>query len=111
MIEIIVLDYLSEKISAEVHMEIPKKDSERYVVLRKADSSRENHVITSMLVVDSYAASMLEAAKLNEEVVAAMDSLPELDEICGVSLTGDYSLPDTASKRYRYQAVYDITHY
>lgn len=111
MIEIIVLEHLSKKISVEVDMEIPKKALERFVVLRKADSSRENHVTTSMFVVDSYAASMIEAAKLNEQVVAAMDSLPELDEICCVSLTGDYSLPDTTSKKYRYQAVYDITHY
>lgn len=111
MIEITILNYISERMSVPVHMEVPAKPTKRYVVLRKADSGRENHIITSIFVADCYAESLLEAAKLSAEMVAAMDSLPELDEICGVSLTGDYSLTDTSSKRYRYQVVYDITHY
>lgn len=111
MIEITVLDFLSARISAEVFMAVPARTPERFVVLRKADSSRENFVTTSMFVADSYAGSLLDAAKLNEEVKAAMDALPELDEICSSKLGGDYCFNDTASKRNRYQAVYDVTHY
>lgn len=111
MIEEIVLNHLSGIISVAVEMEIPRKPDKRYVVIRKADSGREEHIYTSMFVIDSYAESLFEAAKLSSEVVAAMDLLPDLDEICSVELTGDYSLSDTASKKYRYQAVYNVTHY
>ena len=34
-----------------------------------------------------------------------------LEDICAVRLNTDYTFTDTASKRFRYQAVFDITHY
>ncbi len=42
----------------------------------------------------------------NETVKLAMDSLDELAEVCRVQLNSDYNFTDTASKRYRYQAVF-----
>lgn len=111
MIEITVLDFLSSRCSAEVHMEIPKEPPKRFVVLRKGGSSRENYLDTSIFVADSYGETLLDAATLNQEVMGILDKLPEIDEIAGVKRTGDYPNPDTASKRYRYQAVFDITHY
>ena len=64
-----------------------------------------------MMAVQSYAGSLLEAAQLNDQVKQAMDSLPELAGIGAARLNSDYNFTDTASKRYRYQAVYDVTHY
>lgn len=92
-------------------MEIPPDPPGCFVVLRKADSSRENRIDSAMFVARSYAESLLEAAKLNEQVKAAMDSLPELDAVASSRLNGDYPYNDTANKRRCYQAVYDITHY
>ena len=34
-----------------------------------------------------------------------------LDEVSKVSLNSDYNFTDAATKRYRYQAVFDIIHY
>ncbi|MBM6914412.1 hypothetical protein H6B33_03215 [Gemmiger formicilis] len=59
----------------------------------------------------AYGTSLLEAARLNEQVKQAMESLDERDEIAAVKLNTDYPYPDTRTKRYRYQAVFDITHY
>lgn len=111
MIEITVKGFLEQKLQVPVFMEFPPNPPDRFVVLRKADSSRENLVDTSMLVADSYAESLLEAAKLNELVKAALDDLIELDTVSSSRRGGDYPFTDTKNKRYRYQAVQNITHY
>ena len=50
--------------------------------------------------------------KLNEKVKEAMDELPwELDSVTRSKLNSDYNFTDTATRKYRYQAVYDITYY
>jgi hypothetical protein len=54
---------------------------------------------------------MFEAATLNEQVKQAVFDSVSLDEITAVSLNSDYNYTDTATKRYRYQAVFVITHY
>ena len=65
----------------------------------------------ALLIADSYAESLLEAAKLNEQVKSVLDDLDTLDEISSVQLSTDYPVIDTGNKRYRYQAVYEINHY
>lgn len=111
MIEKIVLDFLTSRLVVPVRMEVPTDPPKRFVVLKKADSSREDSIDTSMVIAQSYAETLLEAAELNELVKATMDDLTDLDEICSSRLNSDYNFTDTASKRYRYQAVFDITHY
>ena len=111
MIEIIAKDFMESHLSVPVYMEYPSKPPERFVVLRKTDSNRENLVDTAMFVADSYAESLLEAAKLNEKVVNVFDNLIELDAISSSKRGGDYHFPDTQNKRHRYQAVQNITYY
>lgn len=64
-----------------------------------------------MIAIQSYADSMYEAAELNERVKTVMADAVALDDITKVDLNSDYNYTDTANKRYRYQAVFDITHY
>lgn len=111
MIEETVVAYMSKRLPVAVFMEVPEKPPAQFVVLRKISSSRENWIDTATFTADSYAESMLAAARLNELVKSAMDNLPELSAIGSAKLALDYSFPDMASKRYRYQAMYDITHY
>lgn len=111
MIELTVLNHLEQKLQVPVYLEFPSELSERFVVLRKADSGREDLLDSAMFVAESYAESLLETAKLNELVKSALDSLVELDVICSSKRAGDYPFPDTKNKRYRYQAVQNITHY
>lgn len=111
MIEIAVREHLAEMLDVPVFMEFPSEYHTRFVVLRKADSKRENLVDTSMFVTDSYAESLLEAAQLNERVKSALDSLIELNKVSCSARGGDYPFFDTKNKRYRYQAVQNITHY
>ncbi len=110
MIETTLLEYLGENLSVPVCMEAPAQVT-GYVLLDKTGSSRQNHIITSTFAVQSYGASLLEAAQLNEEVEEAMAGLLELDEITKVDLETDYNFTNTTTKQYRWQAVYHITHY
>ena len=54
---------------------------------------------------------MYDAAALNEEVILAMQNLIEVDDVTHVELNSNYNYTDTTTKEYRYQAVFDITHY
>lgn len=111
MIEITIRDYVAGALKVPVHMEIPANPSTQFVVLKRSGEGRENLVEGALLIADSYAESLLEAAKLNEQVKSALDDLDTLDEISSVQLSTDYPVIDTGNKRYRYQAVYEINHY
>ncbi len=111
MIETIVLDYLSEALNAPAFMEVPENPPGEFVVVEKTGGPEEDHIKFATLAIQSYAASLYEAALLNESVKSAMDNLAALDVICRVSLNSDYNFTDTASKQYRYQAVFDLIYY
>ncbi len=111
MIEKIIKDYLEKKLSVNVYLEYPDTPTESFVILDKTGSSRENLIPAATFAVQSYARSKYEAAELNELVKIAMDELIELDEVTSSKLNSDYPFPDIKRKKYRYQAVYDVTHY
>ena len=111
MIEKNILDYLSQQLSVPVYMERPESPPEKYVLIEKTGSGKRNQIYDATLAIQSYAPSMYEAAVLNETVKDAMDSAITLSNISRVSLNSDYNYTDTAMKAYRYQAVFDITHY
>ena len=108
MIETIVLDYLSSVLPEPCSLEVPERPPERFVVLEKTVSSRKNFIDTASFAVQSYGPSLFEAAELNERVKAAMDI--QLPDIFSSKLDSDYNFTDTATKKYRYQAVYNITY-
>lgn len=110
MIEKILYDYLNDQ-GIAAYMQIPKNPPSEYVLLEKTGSSRTNHINSATIALQSYADSLYSAALLNEEVKAVMDNSIELDEICSASLSGDYNFTDTTTKKYRYQAVYNVVHY
>ena len=111
MIEKTILDYLDTELSVPVYMERPTDPPQKYVILEKTGSGKRNHIYDATLAIQSYAPSMYEAASLNETVKAAMESAITLNRISSVRLNSDYNYTDTFMKAYRYQAVFDITHY
>jgi hypothetical protein len=48
---------------------------------------------------------------LDESVRQAMEQAVTLDNIASARLASNYNFTDTSTKRYRYQAVYDIYYY
>lgn len=111
MIEETLRGYLKDRLDVPVYMEIPEDMPETFVVLEKVGGGMENHIYSAAFAIQSYGMSLYAAAVLNEEVKGAMLYGGTPAEITGIRLNSDYNYTDTSTKRYRYQAVYDIKHY
>ena len=111
MIEIIIKQYLDSHLSVLSFLEQSGEMPDSYVLFEKTGSSKRNYLSSSTFVFQSYAKSMYDAAKLNEELKEVVENMIELDEISNVQLNSDYNFTDTTTKEYRYQAVFDINHY
>lgn len=116
MIEKLVLDYLESKLDVPVVMEDIKE--KEYVLIAKTGSGKEEHLNSATITIQSHSESLLKAAELNELVKTAM--LGDEDNIYGIAegdvitkctLNSDYEYTDTTTKKYRYQAVFDLTFY
>ena len=110
-IESILIGYLNGK-GYTAFGEEPEKPPHEYLVVGKVGSGHENHIDSAVITIRSYAASLEQAADLNKQVKRLMlYDFPELPDIVSVYLNSDYSQADPDTKRYRYQAVYEITYY
>ena len=110
MIEKIVYEYLKNALGVGVYMQRPEKDPKEFVLIEKTGSGKTNRVNYATFAFQSYAKTLANAALLNESVKEAAETMVELPEIGSVKLNSDYNFTDTASKQYRYQAVFVITH-
>ena len=110
MIAKTLLDYLNDTLDVPVRMEAPEQLSD-YVLIDQTGSSRTNHIITTTFAIQSYGDTLYEAMVLNDAVKDAMVGFAELGNITRVELQTDYNYTNTATKQYRWQAVYLITHY
>lgn len=111
-IEKIVIDYLRDKMQTDaVYGEIPDSPTGEFFVVDKTGSVTEDLICTSTVAIQSYGDSKAQAAESNEKLKGAMREIVALDEVGGCYLTTDYNFTNTARKLYRYQAVYEVTHY
>lgn len=111
MIEEVILGYLSKSLDVPAFMEEPAKPPQKYIIIDKLGSSEKNRLSSATLAVQSYGKSLYEAAKLNHAVKGAMRDAVVLDDVISCKLNSDYNYTDEETKRYRYQAVFDIRYY
>ena len=111
MIETVLKQYLDGNLAVPSFFETPEPDQGSYVLIERTGGAMRNHLATGTFAFQSYASSMLEAAQLNEQVKAAVADAIELPEVASVRLNSDYNFTDTTTKKYRYQAVFDIGYY
>jgi hypothetical protein len=111
MIESTVRDYLAEKLTVDVYLEQPKEKPETFVLIEKTGGRLTEHIRSATMTIQSYATSLYNAAKLNEEIIKAMEDILELNEITSCTLNSDYNYTDTRTKQYRYQAVFNLIYY
>ena len=109
MIEKTILDYLLGR-ELTAYMERPEEPPQSYVLIEKTGSSEDDLIITSTIAIQSYAPTLYEAAALNEQVKRLMNEADTLSSVSASKLVSDYNFTSTASKQYRYQAVYEVTH-
>lgn len=110
MIEKILYDYLKNRIDVPVFMEFPEEPEETMIVIEKTGSNLDDHVYSAVIAIQSYSKTLYETAKLNEKIIDVMLNSIEIDKICKCDINSDYNFPDLDRKRYRYQAVFDITY-
>ena len=111
-IEAIIIGYLKGKLATDnVYGEILDSPAGEFFVVDKTGSTTVDHICTSTVAIQSYGDTKAEAAESNEKMKRAMEGIVELDEIGGCYLETDYNYTNIARKQYRYQAVYQITHY
>ena len=109
-IEYTVLNYLISKMDIPVYMEEPSGNDETYILIEKTGSSEENKIYTAIFAIQSYGRTMEQAIDLNELVKKAMEEFNDSPDIFSCDLNSDYNFTDTETKRYRYQAVFEITY-
>lgn len=106
-----LISYLSENLEPVfVGMEAPEELT-GYVLIDQTGSRTSNHITTTTVAVQSYGSTLYNALILNEQVKTVMLGFVEEPEISSVKLETDYNFTNTATKQYRWQAVYQITHY
>lgn len=109
-IEKLVLKYLS-RLDVPVFLEEPTKKPCEYLIIEKVGGQKTNHLWLSSIAVQSYSDRLSKAIDLNEKVIEIMEQLIDLDEVTKCSIDTTYNFTDSETKRYRYQAVFDIYHY
>lgn len=114
MIELTVLTYLQTCLTTSdatipVYAEVPVEMPGTFVVIEKTGSGMTNKLNSATIAIQSYAPTLYEAATLNETIKGFMDAMPDTQNVFRSKLNSDYNYTDTSTKRYRYQAVYDIT--
>lgn len=110
MIETIVIGYLDGLDGIGAYAERPKNPPEEYLLIEKAGGGPANHIDRATMIVQSYADSLYRAAVINRMVEKAMEDITELDTVSKCKLNSSYNYTDTESKKYRYQAVFDIVY-
>lgn len=111
MIELIIKEFLDGQLDVPSFFEHQTELPDRYLLIEKVGGSQQNQLKSATVAVQSYASSLYEAAKLNEQVKEAMFELVAVDAVSGISLDNDYNFTDTETKSYRYQAIFDINYY
>ena len=111
MIEEIIRNYLVPLLSVPVYADVPSNPPQSYVSFERTNGGEIEHIRTATIALQSYGASRAEAAALHETVMSKMNDIITLDAISSCRINAEYSYPDLETKRYRYQAVYNIVYY
>lgn len=111
IIEEVVRDYLDDMLTVPVLLQRTQKLTEPYVMIEKTGGGQTNRINSATIAVQSIGGSIHVASDLNEQVKAAMGDIVELSEVSNVSLNSDYNFTDEERDEFRYQAVFELTHY
>lgn len=111
MIEIVIKKFLDENLKVPSFFEHTKNIPESFVIIEKTGSGGSDYVHSATFAFQSYAPSLQKAAELNETVKKTVEQLVTVNEVSGVHHNSDYNFTDAETKKYRYQAVYDINYF
>jgi hypothetical protein len=94
--------------------EVPSTDYPEFpsslVLIQRISGRKTDKVSRASFAIQSYGASLLDAAELDEDVREAMEDFVWEENIGAVSLASCYNHTDPRDGKYRYQSTFDITH-
>lgn len=110
-IETEIIAYLAERLPVPVYGERPDLGTvDEFVTVEKTGSGYADRIHRADIAVQSWSTSRLAAAEINELVKPAMAEAVNLDYISRCALETDYNYPDLASRRPRYQALFEVVY-
>lgn len=86
------------------------EEPDEFVVIEKTGSNEVDCIESATIAIQSYSDSLIHAITLNAKVKEAMRNITELANVSDCSLNSDYNYTDQTEKKYRYQAIFDITY-
>ena len=104
-----MVQYLSGALDVSVFGEIPAQPPTSFAVVEKLGGGLKNHIAESTLRLGCFADTLAHAEDLSLTVQAAVEGMVALPEICSTEYGGSSNA--TASKKYRYDVIWNITHY
>lgn len=113
-----IINYLIRKnltgIGEHVYAETPVDEPDEYLIVEQTGSGDENYIENVMVVVQTISRDrnngLSKVMAINETVIAAMKEMPEHEDVFRCHRNTDYNFTDTSTKKYRWQAVFDITY-
>ncbi len=113
MIEEIILRALQGGTDVPAYTEMPEDKEMPFCIIERTGGGQRGHEQrTATVAVQSYGETLLEAAELNEQVLDVMRELQYTENsIISCELNSNYNFTDTRTKRYRYQAVFDLVYF
>lgn len=111
MIEKIIRDYLLNVLDVPVYIDVPADPGDSYVVIDRTGGSETEHIRSATVAVQSYAPRKIAAAELHEQVLALLPGVATGEAVSACTVNAEYDYTDEETKRYRYQAVFDIVYY
>ena len=93
-----------------VFAERQNEEPDEFVIIEKTGSNEVDCIESATIAIQSYSDSLIHAIKLNAKVKEAMKNIVELGTVSDCSLNSDYNYTDQTEKKYRYQAIFDITY-
>ena len=111
MIEKIIKDYLMGVLNVPVYIDVPADPGNSYVVIERTGGSETEHIRNATIAAQSYAPRKISAAELHEEVLALLPGVATGEKVSACTVNAEYDYTDEETKRYRYQAVFDIVYY
>lgn len=112
MIELIIKEYLSRKISVPIFLEHQENEPTKFIIFEKVGGSQKLGLKQTSVAFQAYGQSLYESAVLARELTDIIEGLVEDTDIVSIAInSGYYHFPDLERKKHRHQLVVDIKHY
>lgn len=111
MIELVVFNFLKNKIGVPCYMEVPVKKANEFLLIEKVGGHWDNHLGTSTFAIETVSTSLFKTCELKEKLRSKLPHILELDKIAGFDIVNRANNTDSDDKKYSYLTVIEIKHY